>query len=442
MRLTSVARMGLPTGRLRSYAPAVADDRSRELPVSFDQGRHVARGQRPGSWMAVAVRLAEPTPDPLLERAWLHVIGRHGTLRSVFSAADDGTVHLHEVEVGPGGWVEHEVPPGRHPREVLRALLDEACASYAVPSYRLCLVEPELSGAGEPDDRPAIVVASDHAHVDLWSLLVLVRDLATVLDDLRAGREPGVTLPVARPFAEHTAVLAAMPPTPEPVRARWAEILRAGGDIMPTFPLPLGDLTTPHPEVLEVRDILDADQLTRLEAVARTVGARVISVALSVMTRVTADLAGAPLRAVFPVHSRYEKEWFDAVGWFITNAVLECSDDDPVACAASVREAIELGSYPLGPIMAPYGGMPERPGMFALSWLDGRRLPVGVDPTLELQYVAAVIRTDGVMVWFVVGDDGLHLRCRYPDTPEARASVTAWLDGVGDGLRERAAELC
>lgn len=88
--------------------------------------------------------------------------------------------------------------------------------------------------------------------------------------------------------------------------------------------------------------------------------------------------------------------------------------------------------------MAPYGGMPERPGMFALSWLDKWRMPVTVSSDLELQYVGAVIRTDGVMVWFVANETGLHLRCRYPGTPPAHASVGVWLDAVGDGLRAAA----
>ncbi len=78
--------------------------------------------------------------------------------------------------------------------------------------------------------------------------------------------------------------------------------------------------------------------------------------------------------------------------------------------------------------------------MFAVSWLDTRRLPVHLDPALELQYVSARIRTDGVMVWFVVNRDGLHLRCRYPDTPEARANVGRWLDGVERGLRDVVAD--
>ena len=68
------------------------------------------------------------------------------------------------------------------------------------------------------------------------------------------------------------------------------------------------------------------------------------------------------------------------------------------------------------------------------SWLDTRRLPL-VPAGSDGQYVSAAIPDDGVMVWFVVNDAGLHLRARYPDTPQASVNVTAWLDAVARGLR-------
>ena len=78
--------------------------------------------------------------------------------------------------------------------------------------------------------------------------------------------------------------------------------------------------------------------------------------------------------------------------------------------------------------------------MFAISWLDLRRLPVQIDSTsLQAQYVSAVIRTDGVMLWFVFDQQGLHLRCRYPDTHKARRNVGGWLDRTVAGMREVAA---
>jgi hypothetical protein len=190
---------------------------------------------------------------------------------------------------------------------------------------------------------------------------------------------------------------------------------------------------------VEVRNVLDRDEVATFATTARSEGVSTLSLAVSAMTSVTMELSGQGLRAVFPVHSRYEGTWHDSVGWFITNSVIECLDPAPGAASASVREAIRLGSWPLEDLLRPWGGMPEAPGMFAISWLDLRRLPVRIDSrALNAEYVSATIRTDGVMVWFILDDSGLHLRCRYPDTIHARRNVGAWLDLLVTRLRHRA----
>lgn len=429
MRLTNVAQMALPQGRLLSIA-VLPGAVGRPLPISFDQRRHVGQGQRPGSWMAISARLPEHATPERIASAWFAVVSRHGTLRTVFTRDAAGQPVLHEVDPVLGEWAEHDIPAGQTIREVLRDLFDRVCAPYARPSYRLALLLPD---AAEPDRRPVVVLGSDHAHVDMWSFLVILRDLYAGLVDLADGRRPGTGSVPAASFAEHSAALEARPPAPEAVHRRWAEILDAGGGVMPRFPLPLGDPDPAGVSAVEVRDLLDAGQAVAFAAAARHYGVRTIGLVMSVLTRVTRDLAGTPLRAVFPVHSRDEDRWRDSVGWFITNSVLELADPDPAACVGAVGEAVALGSYPLAPILAPYGGMPVAPGMFALSWLDTRRLPA-LPEDAQVQYVSAIVRDDGVMVWFILNDTGLHLRARYPDTPPARASVGAWLDAVQHGL--------
>ncbi|MET0449029.1 MAG: GNAT family N-acetyltransferase [Aeromicrobium sp.] len=427
MRLTNVAHLRLPFGRLMGYDVRVSEP-GRELPVSFDQRRHVRAGDRPGSWMAISFRLDEPVSRDALAEAWLAVIARHGTLRSVFVPGEDGEPRLHEVEVMPGDWTEHPVAPGQAVNDALREQLDIACTSYATPSHRLCVLE---TAAG-----PTIVIAADHSHVDMWSLLVIVRDLLTALADANGGRSSSL---VATPaFAEHSAALRERPQAPDDVHRRWREILEGSGGVMPRFPAPLGE-PVPQPERVEVRDVLDVDDSAAFSAQALADGVSTLALAVSAMTSVTRDVAGTSLRAVFPVHSRYETAWHDSVGWFITNSVLESGDPDPAACAAAVKEAVRIGSYPLEDILEPWGGMPEAPGMFAISWLDLRRLPVRVDAAgLEAQYVGASIRTDGVMLWFILDERGLHLRCRYPDTEKARTHVGAWLDLLVARLRRTA----
>ncbi|MEV8267823.1 peptide synthetase [Microbacterium sp. NPDC076911] len=424
MRLTNIAQMVLPHGRVHSYAVITNGAVDGALPVSFDQGRHVGEGDRAGSWMALAARLPADVTRQSIGEAWMAVVARHDTLRTAFSL-DGSTLALNRITVTSGAWHEHDVPAGAPTREVVRAILDANCRPFAAPSHRICLIEPDESAS---DPRPALVIASDHSHVDMWSLLVLLRDLTIELDP---SSEP---MDAASPFAEHTAALEQMPAAPASVAERWHELLAAGDDLMPVFPLSLGDISTARQEVVEVRDVLDSAGVQRFTARAELNGVRLISLAVSLIATVTREMTGAPLRAVFPVHSRHDVRWHDSVGWFITNAILECAD--PESATAAVKEAITLGSYPLAPILEPYGGMPATPGMFAFSWLDTRRLPVQVSPEYEVQYVSAVVPTDGVMIWFIVNDTGLHLRCRYPDTPEARKNVGAWIDAVQSSIHD------
>lgn len=427
MRLTNVAQMTLPRGTLQSFVTRASERTGRPLPISFDQRRHVGLGARPGSWMAVAFRLPEAATLDDVAVAWMAVIGRHGTLRSAFSYDESGELALHEIDIVGGEWLEHPVGDDQLTRDVLRGVFDAACSPFERPSHRVCVVVPDDPDPLDP--RPTAVIGSDHAHVDMWSLLVLVRDMMT---ELSGG--PDAELVPAASFAEHSELLERMPPAPVDVQRRWSDILAIEAGTMPTFPLPLGDVSAPRSEIVEVRDVLSAAESRAFEGHATERGVRMTALALSVLAEATAQMSGAPLRAVFPVHSRNEPRWHDSVGWFITNSVIHFHETDPLASASAVKDALALGSYPLAPIFAPYGGMPAGPGMFAISWLDTRRLP-HVDDALGIQYVSAVIQTDGVMIWFIVNDDGLHLRCRYPDTSEARTNVGAWLDRIENGLR-------
>lgn len=455
MRLTNVSQMQVQPGRLYSYSVRAQIPQSRQvvrLPVSFDQDRHVSAGSRPGSWMAVAFSLPEAADRKSIAHAWAHVVGRHGTLRSVFTCGDphegaDGPrlpashlsggpetlLRLTAAEIIPGAWEQIGQGVLQDPAEIracLRSHFDKVCRSFSAPSHSLCLIEDQTG-----ERTPQVVIGADHAHVDAWSLLVLARDVAECVQDAMAGRPLGEGLPHAEAFAAHSKELAEQPFPPREVLSRWSDVLDAGGGSMPQFPLDLGDVSQPVDEIVEVRDVFDPEELAQVEAHAAEHQVRLIAVAVAVMTRLAAELAGEPFRAVFPVHSRHDRRWFDSVGWFITNSVLESDRQDYSSAYAAVKEAIRLGSYPLAPIMRPYGGMPQDPGMFAMSWLDHRKLPVNVDAKLSPQHVSAVIRTDGVMIWFVINDAGMHLRCRYPDTRQARRSMRIWLAGLVYGLR-------
>ena len=126
MRLTNIAQATLPPGAVHSYALRPVGPRGRALPVSFDQGRHVGAGDRPGSWMSIALRLPPGTTRDALAAAWERAVDRHGTFRTVFGLDDAGEPTLHEITLGDGAWEEHHVPEGIATREVVREGFDLA----------------------------------------------------------------------------------------------------------------------------------------------------------------------------------------------------------------------------------------------------------------------------------------------------------------------------
>ena len=407
--------------------------------------------------MAVAFRLDVPATPVQLEQAWLRVIQRHETLRTRVVDPADPTLEM--LHVSHGRWsAARPSQPRVHlssaftsstdPRYVLREVFDEACDPFATPSHQMCVVdhsmpvEPQAASMTGKNDHATnqftdatVVIGLDHCHTDAWSLLVLVRDFTAFLHGVVAENPDDVhsfpVLPPANSFGEHSQDLLARPPAPAPVQEAWKQIMDVNGQ-MPTFPLPLGDLSEPRDQVVEIFDVVDAEGLESFEAAAQERGVRLLGMAVAAM---------APFSAVFPVHSRRQPftppgTWAHAMGWFITNSVIRCSSSDPAEAMNSVKEAIELGSYPLEPLLEPWGGMPHTIGMLAVSWLDNRKLPVQVDPALDPQHVSAEIKVNGVMLWFVVNHDGMHLRVRYPDTPEARANVSSWCRSVCESIRK------
>lgn len=444
MRLTNITRVTLPTGRVRHFSVSVGEVVKPAVPISFDQRRHVGEGDRSGSWMALSLRLPAPVDEHLLGEAWMVVLARHGTLRTVFSRDEAGRLQLREHVLQAGRWHTQPLLPGQPTRDAVRAVLDRHCRPFDAPSHRLVLVEPD---ANAHDPRPALVIAADHSHVDMWSVLLMARDLLNALEALKDGAAAEALVAEAAAdqapdFADHTAALASRGSTPPEVLGRWEEILAVEDGRLPAFPLDLGDVSHLVPEVVEVRDVLDHVQVGTLTAQADAQGVRLLHMVLAEMTAVTLEMAERPLRAVFPVHSRYEPRWHDAVGWFVTNSVIECAASDARSCAADVKRSLQLGQHPLGPVFAPRGGMPHSPGMFAISWLDTRRLPVSLDAELEMQYVSASMSVDGVMIWFVVSASGMHLRCRYPGTPQAARNVRAWMSALVERLQRRTSASC
>ncbi|MDO5634562.1 MAG: peptide synthetase [Micrococcus sp.] len=438
MRLTNVAHLRLPFGPLSSYAVTVGEP-GEAWELSADQARHIGEGPRAGSWMALAFTWPTPVDPQRLADAWQATVARHPTLRTVTDVDDDGATILRTVPVLGGQWTRHTVATGQSPQEAVREILDAACSPEQRPAHRLCTIDTM--------DGTTVVLGIDHSHVDMWSFMVILQELWTRLETSpttsssptadtaaalsRLGEEaPG--------FEQHTRERRCLPHAAPATRQRWHAILDQHEGHFPVFPLPLGT-QEPVVERVVLRTVLGVEDSAALRERARARKVSALSLVVAAMTEATAMLSDRPFAALFPIHTRHAQRWHASVGWFTLNSLLAPASAAPEDAAAAIREAIALGQERVEDIEHADGGQLAVPGLFAVSWLDLRRLPVQVDThAVSAELISARIHTDGVMLWFISDASGLHLRCRFPDTAAARESVTRWLDEVVTRTRRMA----
>ncbi|MET7245173.1 amino acid adenylation domain-containing protein [Methylobacterium sp. EM32] len=184
-RLIAAAR---PEGEAIPLAPEAAS-----YPVSPVQGRlwRLDRlGVAPTAYnLGEALELRGPLDPDALEAAFRDLVARHEALRTTFDEEPDGTARQ----------IVHPVPHWILERRDLRDAPDSAADSLAAgeaghrfdlrsgPLMRVVLARlPDADGA----ERHLLLFTIHHIVADVWSLGVLVRDLAASYAARRQGRAP------------------------------------------------------------------------------------------------------------------------------------------------------------------------------------------------------------------------------------------------------------
>ncbi|MDO3648371.1 condensation domain-containing protein [Nocardia mangyaensis] len=402
------------------------------VPASFNQLVHLAGVEAGNTWLAASFDVDGPLDRVALADAYRALIARHGTLRSSFVLTSTGprralrsaSVRLEEQ---PGA--AHRSSAAL--RDTLWRHCNDRCAPFAERAY--------LFAAIDRPDTATIVCAFDHAHVDAYSIAIVIEDLRLLYHG--AALE---TLPPVGDFVDHCA---------QPVEFRdddprvdgWREFFGDQGVVPPSFPLDLGlEPGRSAPQAVELRRMLSAETAGEFESYCRANDSGVFAGVLAATAHgIRAVGGGDRVRLLFPMHTRHEPRWQHAVGWFTTNA--------PVAIDASgepartvrraqdaVRAAIEIGTVPLAQTLRALGGLRlRRADIFMVSYLDYRRLP-GADAR-NATHISNSSSADDVQIWFSRDDNGLSLRARYPATARARAVVLPFLDEVEQALRACAA---
>ena len=178
------------------------------LPASFAQQRlwflNRLEGRSATYNIPVALRLRGALDPDALEQALNDVVGRHESLRTVFTEVDGTAVQ--QVRDMPGAGIELKASP------VAEDELAEALDAAAGEGFDLACAEPLIrahlfevaAGAPEPDglDEPVagewvLMVVMHHAVTDGWSMAPFARDLSVAYAARCQGRVPGwAALPV------------------------------------------------------------------------------------------------------------------------------------------------------------------------------------------------------------------------------------------------------
>ncbi|MGW6621888.1 condensation domain-containing protein [Nocardia sp. NPDC055002] len=382
-------------------------------------------------WLAAAFDIPGHVNRDRLADAYRGLIARHGTLRSSFTATPSGPLRIlrptpNRLEPQPD--IAHGSATTL--RETLRRHGNIRCAPFAERAYLLAAI-----------DRPhtsTIVCAFDHAHVDAYSIAIIIEDLRL----LYYGADPE-TLPATGDFVDYCATPVEFRPD-DPRVDGWRDFFGDQGVIPPSFPLDLGlEPGQRAPQAIDLREVLSADATERFESLCRTSDAGLFAGALAALAHsIRRAGGGSRLRMVFPLHTRHDPQWRNAVGWFTTNApvTVDATHDfaDTVRSAReSVRAALGLGTVPLAETLHELGGLrPSRADIFMVSYVDYRRLPgAAIHRFINATHISNTGSADDVQLWFSRSDKGLALRARYPATPQAHAVVRAFLDDVEQILR-------
>ncbi|GAA5060933.1 condensation domain-containing protein [Nocardia callitridis] len=426
MRVTTIDHYLPEPGTFVWWAPESAATESVPSPVapSFNQRVHLASAERGSTWLAGSFEVEGAIDHAALELAYRGLIDRHGSLRSSFVSTVRGPSRRRYPTPRLRRQDGVRADTATQLRDLLRQAFTERCRPFGFPAY--------LLGAIDRPERSTIICGFDHAHVDSYSIAIVIEDMRRLYQGFRSE-----TLPKTGDFVDFCAEQAAVAPTLDDQRLHeWHRFFGTRAS-PPTFPLDLGLAPgTKAPQASDLRQVLDAAAVERFETLCRGQGSGVFAGCLAAMAESVRSLGGGDrTRVLFPMHTRHHDAWRHAVGWFTSDAPIEVDTDADPATAIrrtgrGVRAGIELGTLPLEHVVAALGGLDlVRDDIFMMSYIDYRRLPGATHHhAVRAQHISNVSAADDAQFWLSRTADGLALRSRYPDTAEAHSVIAGFLD--------------
>ncbi|NLG54571.1 MAG: condensation protein [Rhodococcus sp.] len=448
MYVTTIDRYDIEPGAVTEWTvTARRDARTSAVPPSYNQRFHLdtARTQGVGAsvWMAASFDVSGKPRCELLGRMFELFVARHDTLWTGFDVSAQGIERrtLDPVDIALTPSSARVISTRSDLRGYLRARFTEVCDPLTFPAYLFSAVTRAKS--------TTVIAAFDHTLVDGLSLAIAVRELSAIYELLVS--DPHVTseavndaLGTAGSFMayceeEQRAGKVATVVTPADPRIRaWAKFYDECGGSAPSFPLDLGvEAGKPAPQASDVQAVLGAAETDLFERHCLDAGGSMFTgmlTALAMAVRLEGGPGELPLQ--FPLHTRRDSQWENAVGWLTTSAPLTVPVTDLDFAStltdthAAFRASLSLGSLNMKQIHDGVGDRYRRTrtDLFMVSYIDYRRIE-GSDRHRELnaRHISNITVCDDAQFWVSRTTEGLSLRSRFPDTATGRVTINRFV---------------
>lgn len=446
MRVTSIAQFRIEPGTYLEWPVTLGAGEQSPIPPSFNQVFHLSPAFDPGTrtptvWIAAAFEVPGRIDVDAATWAISRFVERHAGLRTTFTARTRPDLpgirrRVHDAgDVRVGDPAQQGFDDGDDLLAHLRARLDEACHPSHLPSYCFAAVDR--------CDSSTIVCGFDHAHVDAVSITVAVEELTALYHARRTGGT--AQLDPAGSFVEYCALEADTPVVPDSDRriTAWSRFVSDCGGVAPSFPFDLGVAPGERaPQATTEHMLATAVAAQSFEQQCRSLGAGMFASIVAAMAEATVNIGGPErLPLLFPLHTRHEKRFAHAIGWFTTTAPMTVTVGNTFTATlesarSEFRAALPLATVPIGRVLSALGEkfVRTREDVFMISYVDYRSLPGAGASSRRAHHISNVTTADDAQFWISRTDEGLSLRARFPGTPRAHRVVQQFAAALAEAM--------
>ena len=427
-----------PASRARLAAAPVSP-----IPVSYQQEQHLRAFRSHTARGTEMARLNTPAwdlPGHCDVRAMSHVINaylrRHDTYHSWFEFGDDDAVVRRTA---------------RSPRDITLAPVAHGALSAAQWREHVLATPGPLQwdcfsfGVIQRRDHFTFYLAIDHLHTDAMFMGLVLTEIHLMYTALTGGRAP---IPLAPAGSYHDYCIRQRGYTESlslqsPEVAEWIRFAQGNDDVLPHFPLPLGDPEQAWDGDLITVELLDAEQGHRFEAACGRAGSRFFAGVLACAALTDNEITGRQTYfAITPTTTRRTAEEYMTTGWFtgLVPVTVAVSPDSFADTARSAQQSFDtnlpLADVPVERVLelaAPLGISAPSPGVTMVSFLDAGLPPLSPEIIDAWEGMNGKLFFDNrsayqVGIWVNRTARRTTVTAAFPDNPIARASVTRYLE--------------